>query len=316
MQELTLLEKQIVAALQTDPRASWRKIAAVLREPERTVARRGSELLESGLVAVRGIRLRPTPVLVEIRCAPGTSRVAVQALAQRRDTSFVYTVTGSSDCVAEILTDRHRLHVALADELPGIAGLQRINTYPILRYFKTLRAWQPGLLTPEQHRALQPVPLADPAVFGSYPEMTAVDEQIADALCEDGRMPFEALARRSGVSEATARRRTEWLLETNVVHLRALVEPALMGLPVEALLWIKTSPARLESLGQRLSKRPEVRYVAALTGEYQIVADVTVATNEALYEFTTSSDWTEDVVQLSTSLLLDARKRGGRVRPS
>ncbi|MFD1210616.1 Lrp/AsnC family transcriptional regulator [Arthrobacter sp. GCM10027362] len=315
MRELALLEQQIIAALQVDPRASWRKIAAVLREPERTVARRGSELLESGVVGVRGIRLRPTPVLVEIRCAPGTSRVAVQALAQRADTSFVYTVTGSGDCLAEILTDRQRLHTVLSDELPGIAGLTHVNTYPVLRYFKTLRAWQPGPLSAEQRAALRPVPLADPTILDEYPQLGRTDEQIADALCEDGRMSFEAIARRVGVSEATARRRTEWLLETSYLNLRALVEPAALGLPVEALLWIKTAPAQLEGLGRRLAEQPQTRYVAAITGDYQILADVTVANNTALYDFTTSSAWTGDATQVTISLLLDARKRGGRLKP-
>ncbi|NKX53006.1 AsnC family transcriptional regulator [Arthrobacter sp. E918] len=316
MQELGPLEKQIVAALQVDPRASWRKIAAVLREPERTVARRGSELLESGIVGVLGIRLRPTPVLVEMQCAPGTSAVAVQALAQRPDTSFVYTVTGTGDCLAEILTDRQRLHTVLTDELPGIAGLKHVNTYPVLRYFKTLRAWQPGPLSDEQRSALRPVPLADPAILDDYPQLSTTDEQIVDALCQDGRMPFEAVARRVGVSEATVRRRTDWLLETNYLNLRALVEPAALGLPVEALLWIKTTPAQLEDLGRRLAEQPQTRYVAAITGDYQILADVTVANNRALYDFTTSSTWAGDVAQISVSLLLDARKRGGRLKPA
>ena len=316
MDELTPMEKKIVAALQVDPRASWRKIASVLREPERTVARRGSELLESGVVGVRGIRLRTTPVLVELHCTPGTSRLAVQALAQRVDTSFVYTTTGSGDCVAEILTDQQRLHQVLADELSGIVGLTQVNTYPVLRYFKTLRAWQPDLLTAEQRSALRPVPLSDPAILDDYPEMSRTDEQIADVLCEDGRMPFEAIARRAGVSEATARRRTEWLLETNCLNLRALVEPSALGLPLEALLWIKTTPEQLERLGRRLAEQPQTRYVAAITGDYQILADVTVANNRALYEFTTSSAWTGDVAQMSISLLLDARKRGGRIKPA
>jgi Lrp/AsnC family transcriptional regulator for asnA, asnC and gidA len=316
MPELSLLERQIVAALQVDPRGSWRKISAVLREPERTVARRGSELLESGIVGVRGIRLRPAPVLVELRCNPGMARVAAQALAQRTDTSFVYTVTGTGDCLAEILTDRQRLHAVLVEELPGIIGLTHVNTYPVLRYFKTLRAWQPGPLSAEQRDALRPAPLADPAILDEYPQLSRVDEQIVDALCEDGRMPFETIARRVGVSEATARRRTEWLLETSYLNLRALVEPAVLGLPVEALLWIKTSPAQLEALGRRLAEQPQTRYVAAITGDYQILADVTVANNSALYEFTTSPTWTADVDQLSVSLLLDARKRGGRLKPA
>ncbi|MCG2620901.1 Lrp/AsnC family transcriptional regulator [Arthrobacter sp. I2-34] len=316
MHELTALEQQIVAALQVDPRGSWRKIAAVLREPERTVARRGSELLESGVVGVVGIRPRPAPVLVEMRCTPGTARVAAIALAQRPDTSFVYTTTGTGDCLAEIVIDRQRLDSVLADELPGIAGLKHVVTHPVLRYFKTLRAWQPGAISEEQRAVLQPAPPVDAAVFGEHPALSKLDEQIVDALCEDGRMSFEAIARRVGVSEATVRRRTEWLLETNCVHLRAVVEPAALGLPVEALLWIKTAPAKTEALGQRLAQLPQTRYVAAIAGDYQILADVTVANTRALYDFTSSSSWTGDVSELSISLLLDARKRGGRLKPA
>lgn len=88
MDVLDALERQIVAALQLDPRCPWRKVAAVLGEAERTVARRGSQLLESGVVAVVGVRPRPAAVLVEMRCTPGTVRAAAHALAQRVDTTF------------------------------------------------------------------------------------------------------------------------------------------------------------------------------------------------------------------------------------
>ncbi|WP_314192926.1 Lrp/AsnC family transcriptional regulator [uncultured Arthrobacter sp.] len=53
---LDSLERQIVAALQLDPRCPWRKMAAVLGEPERTVARRGAQLLESGAVSIAAVR--------------------------------------------------------------------------------------------------------------------------------------------------------------------------------------------------------------------------------------------------------------------
>jgi DNA-binding Lrp family transcriptional regulator len=96
---LDSLERQIVAALQLDPRCPWRKMAAVLGEPERTVARRGAQLLESGAVSIAAVRPHPASMLVEMRCTPGTARAAAQSLAQRSDTTFVYTVTGNGDCV-------------------------------------------------------------------------------------------------------------------------------------------------------------------------------------------------------------------------
>lgn len=74
--ELSDLDRQIVGALMTTPRAPWSRIAQVLGVPERTVARRGAELLDSGVVAVVGIYTRPFPVLIAVRTAPGTSQVA------------------------------------------------------------------------------------------------------------------------------------------------------------------------------------------------------------------------------------------------
>ena len=146
------LERQIVAALQLDPRCPWRKIAAVLGEAERTVARKGSELLESGAVAVVGIRPKAAVVLVEMRCMPGTVRAAVQALSQRQDTTFVYTTTGTGDCVAEIITESSRMGDVLSDELPSTIGLRDSTSYPVLRYFRTIRGWRPEVLPAERAR--------------------------------------------------------------------------------------------------------------------------------------------------------------------
>jgi DNA-binding Lrp family transcriptional regulator len=138
-----------------------------------------------------------------------------------------------------------------------------------------------------------------------------------EALCADGRVSFEALARRVGVSEATARRRCEWLLANNQVQLRVVVEPAALGLAVEALLWIRAAPHQVERLGRSLAGLPTVRYAAALAGDYQIVADVTAPDLPSLYRLITASEWAAQASGVDVSMLLDARKRGGRImRPA
>lgn len=310
------LERQIVAALQLDPRCPWRKMAAVLGEAERTVARRGAQLLESGAVAVVGVRPRPAAVLVEMRCNPGTVRAAAQALAQRHDTTFVYTTTGTGDCVAEILTDPNRMGDVLSDELPSTIGLRDSTSYPVLRYFRTIRGWRPEVLSAERAEALRSVLTQDAGILEAQQQLNRQDTELVDALCVDGRMSFEALGRRVGVSEATARRRSEWLLSNNQVQLRAVVEPAAFGLAVEALLWIRASPQHVEQLGKSLAELPTVRYAAAIAGDYQIVADVTVGDMSALYRFITASDWAQFAAGVDVSILLDARKRGGRITRS
>ncbi|WOH19481.1 AsnC family transcriptional regulator [Paenarthrobacter sp. GOM3] len=307
------LERQIVAALQLDPRCPWRKMAAVLGEAERTVARRGSQLLESGAVAVVGIRPRPAVVLVEMRCMPGTVRAAANALSQRADTTFVYTTTGTGDCVAEVLTEPARMGDVLSDELPSTIGLRDSTSYPVLRYFRTIRGWRPEVLPADKAEALRSNLTQDSGILVRQQHMSRQDNELIDALCADGRMSFEALGRRVGVSEATARRRSEWLLTNNQVHLRAIVEPAAFGLDVEALLWIRASPQHVERVGKSLAELPTVRYAAAIAGNYQIMADVTVEDMSSLYRLITDSAWAQEATGVDVSILLDARKRGGRV---
>jgi DNA-binding Lrp family transcriptional regulator len=310
---LDALERQIVAALQLDPRCPWRKMAAVLGEPERTVARRGAQLLESGAVAVAAVRPHPASMLVVMRCAPGTSRAAAQALAQRADSTFAYTTTGNGDCVAEILTTPDRMGDILADELPATIGLQHSLTYPVLHYFRTLQGWRPETLSADQADALRSQAGADLGAAAVRQELNRQDSELVEALSADGRMSFEALARRIGVSEATARRRCEWLLATNQVQLRVVVQPAALGLPLEALLWIRAAPQKVESLGRSLAQLPMVRYAAAIAGDYQLVADVTVRDLPSLYRLITGSDWAAHATAVDVSILLDARKRGGRL---
>ena len=306
------LERQIVAALQLDPRCPWRKMAAVLGEAERTVARRGSQLLESGAVAVVGVRPRPAAVLVEMRCTPGTVRAAAKALAQRGDTTFVYTTTGTGDCVAEILTEPDQMGDVLTDELPSTIGLRDSTSYPVLRYFRTIRGWRPEILSADRVEALRSSLTTDAGILEAQKELNRQDTELVEALCADGRMSFEALGRRVGVSEATARRRSEWLLANNQVQLRAVIEPAAFGLAVEALLWIRAAPQHVEQLGKSLAELTVVRYAAAIAGDYQVIADVTVGDMSSLYRFITASEWAPYAAGVDVSILLDAHKRGGR----
>ncbi|MGG5751032.1 Lrp/AsnC family transcriptional regulator [Zafaria sp. Z1313] len=203
----------------------------------------------------------------------------------------------------------------LTHEIPATVGLVRAFSYPVLRYFRTLGKWNLGALTPQQVNALT-TPLV-PETSGMIPEapLEGIDRRLADVLFEDGRATIETLARRASTSETTAARRLEWILANRRVQIRALVEPLVAGRPVEAMLWLKASPDKVEQLGRSLASHPQVRYAAAVAGERHVVADVVFETNAALYDFTTRSEWTRDAEAIETTLLLHARKRGGRLNP-
>ncbi|MBB2995596.1 Lrp/AsnC family transcriptional regulator [Paeniglutamicibacter cryotolerans] len=309
------LERLIIAALQIDGRATWRKIATVLEEPERTVARHGAELLSSGVVTVAGMGVRSSTTLLRLECSPGTSRVAAEALAQRPDTTYSYLMTGGADAVAELNLDPAAVSSVLTTEIPATVGLVRAVSYPVLRYFRTIRGWRSGLLTDAQSRAMDNEFTFDGTDLSSREPLSEQDERIIAVLVEDGRASLESIARRVRISETTAGRRVDWLLRNNRVTVRTLVEPAAMGLPVEAFLWIRSAPSRVEKVGQALALRREVRYAAAVAGDYQLVANVTVPDTAALYSFITDPAWADDAYGIDSTILLQARKRGGRLIP-
>lgn len=312
---LTGLDLQIATALQIDPRASWRRIAQVLQAPERSVARHGTALLEAGVVVVAGMRTRAETALLRVECAPGTARAAVESLSHRADSTFTYALTGGADCMAELIFDRGRMQSVLVNEVPGTVGMVRTHSYPVLRYFRTIRRWHSGALDDAQVAALTTTEGPELESMVRDDGLTGLDERIAVALAEDGRATVDALARRIGSSPTTTARRLSELLASSRLQVRALVEPALLGLEVEAILWITSAPGDVEHLGRALAEDPRVRYAAAVAGEYQVVADVTCKTNRELYALTTESRWVGLTQGIETTLVLQARKRGGRLMP-
>lgn len=310
MIELSTVQRRIIAALQVDGRATWRKIASALDLPERSVSRHGAWLLENGLVTVAGIRHREHSLLIACACAPGAGRIASASLSSRPDTSFAYQVTGREDLIVEMHYTGDVTEV-LTLELPATPGVSSIVVYPVLKYFKTIRGWRLGSLKPAEEAALQTGP--DVTSWQIQPNLNPKDEQIIAALQEDGRASFESIARRVAMSETSVARRIDWLLTTGQISIRALVEPSVVGLAVEAMLWVSTTSSDVERLGQHLATRPEVRYAAAVAGDCQLVVDVTVANHAELYEFISGIGWAEAMIQIKTSLVVDARKRGGRL---
>ena len=310
-EEFNELERKIVIALQADGRATWRKIAQVFGEPERTVARYGQALLASSKISVAAIQHRTGSLVAAFTCAPGTVRVACEALAQRGDTSFSYMVTGQSDVVTELHYDGDLAEI-LTMQLPATPGINALAVYPILKYFKTIRAWRAEPLPEAAERALRPASGGELTEWSPSAGLTENDKLIIEVLRKDGRASVDAISRQVKMSESSVARRVDWLLRGEHISIRTLVEPALLGYPVEALLWVQTSPQSVEQLGQRLRLLPEVRYAAAVAGDAQLIVDVTVRTQKDLYRFISDTPWGQ-MVQLKTAMVLSARKRGGRL---
>ena len=318
------LDRRIISALQIDGRASWHRIATALGEAERTVVRRGTRLLDSGLVRIGAMALHGRSTVVGVRCAPGQARMVASALARRPDCVFTHVLTGSPDCVAELLCPREELASLVLDELPGLPGMAETFTLPVLRHIRTIREWHSGLLTDDEIAALagpseasasqSPLHSTDGDVMppGDVAhELSRSDRLLLNALAEDGRCTYEELGRVAGVSETTARRRLGALRREGRVRIRAVIEPALLGLPVEAVLRVRAAPARAEAVAAELADNVHVRYASFVTGEHQILVLAALPSESALYDFVTRAPWLRDVASVDTSLVLGSLKRGG-----
>ncbi|MFH8658372.1 Lrp/AsnC family transcriptional regulator [Streptomyces afghaniensis] len=317
------LDRRIISALQIDGRASWHAIATALGEPERTVVRRGTRLLDSGLVRIGAMAVRGRSTVIGVRCAPGQARVVATALARRSDCAFAHVLTGTWDCVAEVQCPRDRLAGLVMDELPGLPGVVRTLTLPVLRHVRTIREWHAGLLTEAEIDALTDgtptgaVPASadvSPPLDGAG-ELSRADRLLVNALAGDGRCTFDELARVAGVSEATARRRLGALRRAGRVRVRAVIEPVLLGLPVEAVLWVRTVPSEVDAVTSGLAASPHVRYVSFVTGERQLLVLTAFPDEAALHDFVTRSPWLREAVSVDVSMVLGTVKRGGMLAP-
>ncbi len=310
---LDSLSRRITAALQVDPRASWTRIAAALGEPERTVARRGKELLDSGDVRVVGVIAATGAAILRARCHLGMTRAVAAGLARRDDTMFVYAVTGQEDCVAELQVDDAHLADLILNDLPSVAGIRSIRIDPITRLYRSVREWRPDILTPTQVAALtrtrQEVYQPDGTTSATIPD---IHRAILRILARDARTPTLDIARMVGLSENTVRRHLEILEANQQSRLRVVVEPSLLGYAAEAMVSVKVAPRRHDELVEALLSHPEVRYAAALGGTDAVLVDLACTDRLALHRLVTRSEWALLAESISVSTVLEATKRSGR----
>lgn len=311
------LDRRVAAALQVDGRATWTSIGQALGESERTVLRRGMRLIEDATVVVAARSAGALTTVVGIRCDPGLSRTIARAMAQRADSVIVHLVTGTPDCLAVMSSRTDELARLVLDDIPGIRGIASIFSQPVLRRVHTIAEWQPGELTDEEvaelrrhHHAKAHGKRLDPSV--ELP-VDRADEFILRVLAQDGRTTVEEIARVAGVSDTTARRRIESLTRSGRLAIRAVVDPQVFGLPMEAALWLSVSPHLVDDVAEEIGRSPYARFVAVITGEEPVLAMVALPDLAALHALVTTSSWVGRVRRIRTSLVLSTGKRGGVV---
>lgn len=315
------IDAMLAVALQVNGRASWGAVARALDLPERTAARRGQRLLDTGAVRV-STYLDTTivgdtrPLVIELETTAGRAMEVAHALAARPDASSVSILEGTGEIVCMLLprtpADSAKLQLA---ELPAIDGVRSARVGTVLRYFRSGYDWVAAELPDRAVAELRKEMPQVVAAPGRRPAvLSAEQEALIAMLALDGRASVAALARDLDVSAATVRRRLEDLFATGTLHVRTEISPALHGLRVEALTWLRVQPDMIEPVGKVLGQHPSVRFCVALTGTSQLMIDYLVHDEQELFDFLSNEVADLRVESIArTAVVLAAVRRGPMV---
>ncbi|MEC3981456.1 Lrp/AsnC family transcriptional regulator [Amycolatopsis sp. H20-H5] len=283
-ESLTLLEQRVVSALQVDGRAGTGRIAEVLDLSPRTVTRCVARLQSAGKLRVTCV---PTPehglrgaMLLRVRVLRGRARAIAAALAALPEVSFVDVLAGGEELSAIAFggVDGHLVY----DRLPATSAVTETRVLSVLHVFADAAGWRTGLLTAAEVAALTPPPRATEDV-----ELDELDHRLLAMLTEDARTGPGELATRGGAPESTVRRRLDRLGGAGRIRTYADVEARLLGMAVDANVWMTVPPGRLDEAGRALAAHPLVHGCLATTGTTNLMAAVFCRDLPALYTFVT-----------------------------
>ncbi|TQF05644.1 Lrp/AsnC family transcriptional regulator [Kitasatospora acidiphila] len=319
---LDALDRRLVCALQVDGRAEPGRIAAALGVSARTVTRRLARLRETGVVKVvvqpRAVDDAVGALLLRIRVLQGRVAAVADALADRSDVPFVDVMLGGQEVGAVLVSDQAGRDGLLYRQLPVTGAVTETTVYAVLHLFADAAQWHAGLLTPEETAALTPHPTT-PQPTTPPPTVPApvaakddpLDRALLAALTEDARSSAAALATAVGAPESTVRRRLQRLAAAGQLRTHVTVDPRLLGMAVDANLYLALPPGRLAAAGTALAAHPQVHGVVATSGPHNLMAAVFCPDHAALYRFTTEVLGPLGVDRMETVIVARAVKRAG-----
>jgi DNA-binding Lrp family transcriptional regulator len=110
----------------------------------------------------------------------------------------------------------------------------------------------------------------------------SLDQRIAVALQLKGRATWRDIAVLVGTSESTVARRARALMAAGVIRTTAVADPLRCGFGHPVLVRFGCVPDRSLEVARRLAARPDVRFLALVTGQSNIVAELIVGSSDHL----------------------------------
>jgi Lrp/AsnC family transcriptional regulator for asnA, asnC and gidA len=147
MRYLDETDRAIVNYLQYDGRMPFTEIAAELDLSEGAIRRRVKQMIDTGVLQIVGI---VEPQLLEWNAAgmigvnvqSGQIEEAAQRIAQFPEVTYLFMASGGFDLFVEAYCrDRQHFVSFLSDKLQKVPGVERTETFMILKMYKLSYRW-------------------------------------------------------------------------------------------------------------------------------------------------------------------------------
>lgn len=270
-------DQKILKELENDARLPVQEIARKVGMKRTTAGYRLNKLLSSGVlnfacIANIDILEYQIPIGIGINVLPGKTEEVANQLAKLTAIKVVNLVAGRYAIFAWcLLKDKRELNYFFEEDLGKI---QDITSIEMIFSFRWIR---------ESWRYFTPLP--DTNNKPTNYTLTNLDLDIIRSLQEDPRQNITNLAKSSGCSRPVAKEHLNALIENNVIRLVSMVNPAVLGYQIEAMILIKSTPNQALVVADQLSMFNFVRHVSLITGNWQVFISAQFWNSEHMHKF-------------------------------
>jgi Lrp/AsnC family transcriptional regulator for asnA, asnC and gidA len=112
-----------------------------------------------------------------------------------------------------------------------------------------------------------------------------VDKSILNYLSNHDFPSAEILAKKIGINANTVRRHLRQLKADKIIRVAAVADPMRMGVPLVVMIGVDTQHNRVGEVTENLSMLPEVKWLTATTGRFDVMLYAWFKSPEDLTEF-------------------------------
>jgi Lrp/AsnC family transcriptional regulator for asnA, asnC and gidA len=123
------------------------------------------------------------------------------------------------------------------------------------------------------------------------------DRAIIELLQADGRMPFTKVAAEVGLTEGAIRQRVARLTDAGVMQIVAVTDPMSLGVRRVALIGARVT-GDVETTANALAELPEIEYLLATTGRYDLMFEVVADDDTHLMHLLSHLRGRDDIVEV------------------